>query len=93
MKYRLYELLLTNAWRTLKQQPTIPTKLEHIQQRKANFDVWEITNAARLVEKIDIGEKHSPHNFETRSEQIWKHATIAESMEEQLLDDPSSNQH
>jgi len=24
-------------------QPTIP-KLEHIQQRKAHFDVWEITN-------------------------------------------------
>ena len=44
--------------------------------------------SARLI----LG-KNTPHNFETRSEQIWKHATIVESMEEQLLDDPSSNQH
>lgn len=61
MKYRLYELLLTNAWRTLKQHSQrYQQSWSTFSNATAHFDVWEITNAARLVEKIAIGEKTHP---------------------------------
>ena len=71
---------ITNTW--------VPSQINNHM-----MNCGQTSECSKIGQKAWYWGKKTPHNFETRSGQIWKHATIIESMEEQLLTDPISNQH